>query len=151
RALPIITAWWAANKNEPNVHRAVEPFTAPVDITLRNPPRIANEAVNAAISIGYYNAAGIPDANGNPWSTRSPGILDQSAIAAGGLFIQGKPCLELKYDVFVTPHNSGFAYSLTDPTNLGTRTYSQLDTFVNQGGGWVALCHSILSNENAIA
>ena len=51
----------------------------------------------------------------------------------------------------MTPHNSGYAYSLTDPTNLGTRTYSQLDTFVQQGGGWTALCHSILSNENNIA
>ena len=49
------------------------------------------------------------------------------------------------------PHNSGYAYSLTDPTNLGTRTYAQLDTFVNQGGGWTALCHSISSNENYIA
>src|SRR6185436_15182313 len=52
---------------------------------------------------------------------------------------------------FVTPHNSGYSYSLTDPANIGTRTYAQLDTFVNQGGGWTALCHSILSNENNIA
>src|SRR5947199_1773448 len=53
--------------------------------------------------------------------------------------------------IFVTPHNSGYTYSLSDPTNLGTKTYAQLDTFVHDGGGWTALCHSILSNENAIA
>ena len=51
----------------------------------------------------------------------------------------------------LTPHNTGYSYSLTDPTNLGTKTYAALDTFVQQGGGWTALCHSILSNENNIA
>ena len=115
-----------------------------MDVTLRSAPRIANEAINAGISIAYYNAAGIPDPNGNPWSTASPNILDEAEIAAGGLFEQGTTCPQRKYDIFVTPHNSGYAYSLTDPTNLGTRTYAQLDTFVQDGGGWTALCHSIL-------
>ena len=149
-ALPIITAWWAANGNLPNVHEALASFSADVNIILRSPPRIANESINAGISIGYFNTAGIPDLNGNPWSTSSPNILDEAEIAAGGLFAQGSVCLQRKYDVFVTPHNSGYAYSLSDPTNLGTKTYSQLDTFVHQGGGWTALCHSVLSNENFI-
>jgi len=143
-ALPIIQAWWAANNNQPNVHQAGTAFSANINITLRSAPRIANEAINAGISIGYYNAAGIPDSNGNPWSTTSPNILNETQIANGGLFAQGSVCLQRKYDVFVTPHNSGYSYSLTDPTNLGTKTYSQLDTFVNQGGGWTALCHSVL-------
>ena len=68
-ALPIITAWWAANGNQPNVHEALAGFNANVNVTLRSAPRIANEAINAGISIAYYNAAGIPDLNGNPWST----------------------------------------------------------------------------------
>ena len=124
RALPIITAWWAANGNQPNVHEALAGFNANVDVTLRSAPRIANEAINAGISIAYYNAAGIPDLNGNPWSTTSPNILDETEIAAGGLFEQGTTCPQRKFDIFVTPHNSGYAYSLTDPTNLGTRTYA---------------------------
>ena len=151
RALPIISAWWAANGNQPNVHEALTGFNADVDVTMRSAPRIANEAINAGISIAYYNAAGIPDLNGNPWSTTSPNILDEAEIAAGGLFVQGTTCPQRKFDTFVTPHNSGYAYSLTDPTNLGTRTYAQLDSFVQDGGGWTALCHSILSNENNIS
>src|SRR5262249_37231180 len=119
-AQPIIAAWWAANGNQPNVHQALAGVTAGVDVTLRSAPRIANEAINAGISIAYYNAAGIPDSNGNPWSTSSPNVLTQAQIAAGGLFLQGSPCLQRKYDIFVTPHNSGYSYSLTDPTNLGT-------------------------------
>ena len=149
-ALPIINAWWAANVNLPVVHKATASFTANVDIVLKSPPRIANELTNAGISIGYYNTAGIPDANGAIWTTSSPGVLDETAIANGGLFLTGSACLQRKYDIFVTPHNGGYSYSLTDPTNLGTKAYSQLDTFVQQGGGWTALCHSILSNENNI-
>ena len=151
RALPIITAWWAANGNQPNVHEALTGFDANVDVTMRSAPRIANEAINAGISIAYYNAAGIPDLNGNPWSTSSPNILDEAEIAAGGLFVPGTTCPQRRFDTFVTPHNSGYAYSLTDPTNIGTRTYAQLDAFVQDGGGWTALCHSILSNENNIS
>jgi len=149
-AKPIITAWWASYGNQPNVHEAQANFSAPIDITLRSAPRIANEATNAGIAIAYYNAAGIPDLNGNTWTSTSPNILDQTKIANGGLFQQGA-CSERKFDIFVTPHNSGYSYSLLDPNNSGTKTYAQLDYFVNQGGGWTALCHSILSNENAIA
>lgn len=150
KAKALITAWWSQNSNLPNVHEANSSFTAPAPVILRSPPRIANEAINSGISIAYYNAAGIPDMNGNAWTSNSPNILDQSEIAGGALFTEGE-CLKKNYDIFVTPHNNGYAYSLTDPSNLGTRTYRELDTFVNQGGGWTALCHSILSNENAFA
>jgi uncharacterized repeat protein (TIGR01451 family) len=150
QATPLIQAWWAKYANQPVVHTATAPFTANVDIVLKSPPRIANEAINAGISIAYYNAAGIPDLNGNPWSTTSPNILDQTEIANGALFSSGA-CSSRNFDVFVTPHNGGYSYSLTDPTNLGTRAYAQLDYFVQQGGGWIALCDSIVSNENAIA
>ena len=44
-------------------------FSADVNVTLRSAPRIANEAINAGITIAYFNAAGIPDLNGKPWST----------------------------------------------------------------------------------
>ena len=150
-ALPIISAWWAANGNQPNVHEALAGFSADINVTLRSAPRIAQEAINSGITIAYFNAAGIPDLNGRPWSSTSPNVLTQAQIAAGGLFSQGSVCLQRKFDVFVTPHNSGYSYSLSDPNNLGTRTYAQLDSFVHQGGGWTALCHSILSNENAMA
>ncbi|HVA30485.1 MAG TPA: DUF11 domain-containing protein [Gaiellaceae bacterium] len=149
-ALPLIQSWWAANGNQPNVHEALTGFGADVNVTLRSAPRIANEEVNASIAIAYYNAAGIPDSAGNEWTKNSPSILDETAIANGGLFTQGSVCLQRKFDTFVTPHNGGYSYSLSDPSSLGTRAYAQLDTFVNQGGGWTALCHSILSNENAI-
>ena len=148
-ASPLITAWWAANSNYPNVHKSTVDFSATIDIVLRSAPRIANETTNSGISIAYYNAAGIPDGNGNAWSSTSPGILTEAQIAAGGLFQTGA-CLTRKYDIFVTPHNSGYTYSLTNPADLGTQTYAQLDTFVHEGGGWTALCHSILSNENNI-
>jgi uncharacterized repeat protein (TIGR01451 family) len=150
-ALPIITAWWAANSNQPNVHEALAPFTADVNVTLRSPPRIAEDSVNAGIAIGYFNAAGIPDSTGKPWTTSSPGIFTEAQLAAGGLFTTSTACPQRKYDVYVTPHNGGYSYSLSDPTNLGTKAYSQLDKFVQQGGGWTATCHSILSNENAMA
>jgi uncharacterized repeat protein (TIGR01451 family) len=149
-ATPLIQAWWAKYANQPTVHVATNPFNANVDIVLRSPPRIANELANAGIAIAYYNAAGIPDLNGDPWTTSSPNILDGTEIANGALFTRGA-CSVRNFDIFVTPHNSGYYYSLTDPTNLGTRTYAQLDYFVQQGGGWMALCHSIVSNENAIA
>jgi hypothetical protein len=107
-ANPIITAWWAANANQPNIHVVGSTTTANVDVVLRSAPRIANELTNANISIAYYNAAGIPDLNGNPWSTSSPNILNQTQIANGGLFSTGS-CLKRQFDIFVTPHNSGYS------------------------------------------
>jgi uncharacterized repeat protein (TIGR01451 family) len=150
KAIPIIELWWARHNNQPIVHQATASFSANVDIILRSPPRIANEETNAGIAINYYNVAGIPDLNGKPWTKDSPNILSQVEIANGGLFTRGA-CSQRNFDVFVTPHNGGYSYSLTDSANLGTRTYAELDYFVHQGGGWIALCHSILSNENAIA
>ncbi len=149
-AKALITAWWAQNSNLPNVHEANSAFTADSPVILRSPPRIAQDEANAGITIDYYNAAGIPDSNGNVWTTDSPGVLDEAEIANGDLFTQGA-CLEKRFDTYVTPHNGGFGYSLTDTANLGTRAYAQLDTFVHQGGGWTALCASIENNENAIA
>ena len=134
----VITAWWAANGNQPNVHRATASFSTNVDMVLRNAPRIAAEAVNGTIAINYFNAAGIPDDNGNVWTTSSPNILAGSGTAsnpiANGALFQGSDCSVKKYDVFVTPHNTGYPYSLTDPANWGTRTYAALDNFVYQGG-----------------
>ena len=61
-AQPIITAWWAANANQPNVHKVTAgSVTANVDLILRSAPRIAIESINAGIAIAYFNAAGIPD------------------------------------------------------------------------------------------
>lgn len=150
RAIPIIQAWWGRYSNLPVVHEATASFVANVDIVMRRAPRIANELTNSGISMAYYNAAGIPDDNGRPWSSASPNLFSQTRIANGELFFDG-PCSPLRYDIFVTPHNGGYAYSLTDPTNLGTRTYAELDFFTHQGGGWIACCHSIISNEAAIS
>ncbi len=150
RALPLIQAWWAKYPGLPVVHTATDSFTANIDAVLRRAPRIANELTNSGVSMAYYNIAGIPDSNGKVWTSASPNVLDQTEIAAGALFDDG-PCSPRKYDIFVTPHNGGYAYSLTDPTNLGTRTYAELDYFNHQGGGWIACCHSLLSNEDAIS
>ena len=78
-----------ATATSPTCTRRGAGFSANVDIVLRSAPRIANEAINAGITIAYYNAAGIPDLNGNPWSTSSPNILDETEIANGGLFTAG--------------------------------------------------------------
>ena len=148
-ALPVIQAWWLKFPGLPVVHQATADFIANVDMVLKSAPRIANEETNSGISIAYYNAAGIPDDNGEVWSGDSPNVLDETEIANGALF-EGSGCSRRNYDIFVTPHNGGYEYSLTDPTDLGTRTYAQLDYFLHQGGGWLALCHSIVSNERAI-
>ncbi|MCX6245970.1 MAG: hypothetical protein NTU98_14850 [Bacteroidetes bacterium] len=151
QATTLINAWWSKTGNLPNVRAATAPagFTATVNIILKSAPRIANESINAGVTIAYYNAAGIPDLNGNQWTTSSPNILTETMIANGALSTNGN-CSVRYFDIFVTPHNGGYSYSLTDPTNLGTRTYAALDFFVQKGGGWMALCHSVLSNENAI-
>jgi uncharacterized repeat protein (TIGR01451 family) len=150
-ALPIIQAWWLANANQPNVHTATAGFSADIDIVLNRAPRIALEQTNSGIAMAYFAAAGIPDDNGAAWSSTSPNIFDEARIASGALLDPGGGCPRTKWDVFVTPHNGGYGYSLTDPTNLGTRTYAELDKFVFYGGGWIAMCHSILSNENAVS
>ena len=127
-------------------------FNANVNVTLRTAPRIANEASNADISIAYYNAAGIPDLNGNPWTTISPNILSGAQIAAGGLFTQGSTCPQRKFDVFVTPAQRAATRTRSPTRRIWARgRTAQLDTFVQQGGGWTATCHSIVSNENDIA
>ncbi len=74
-ALPLIQAWWSSNGTVPNVHQALATFSANVNITLRSAPRIADEATNASIAIGYYNAAGIPDLNGNSHGVQLPPIF----------------------------------------------------------------------------
>ncbi len=147
QATSIIQTWWGANANLPVVHKATAAFTANTDTTLKSAPRIAEDVENAKIAYGYFNAAGIPDMNGNIWTDKSPNILTETQIANGALFQSGL-CSERNYDIFVTPHNGGYTYSKTDPNNLGTRYYAALDYFNYQGGGWTALCHSILSNEN---
>ena len=125
------------------------------DVTLRSAPRIANEAINAGISIAYYNAAGIPDSNGNPWSrhlVRTSSTRRRSPTAA--LFDAGHaPACSGKFDIFVTPHNGGYSYSLTDPTEprhedvRAARIRS-----CSRAGGWTALCATrSSSNENNIA
>jgi uncharacterized repeat protein (TIGR01451 family) len=152
-ARTLITAWWAANANQPNVHvaNAVGGFTANVPVTLIRAPKIAQEAINASISMDYFNAAGIPDSAGNAWTTASPDIFNFTRIANGELATVNQ-CRRTAYDVYVTPHNDGFTgYSLTDPNDPETKAYAQLMEFVRLGGGWTALCHSILSNEDYIA
>lgn len=160
-ALPLIMAWWLANGNQPVVHQATSPFIANVDLILNKAPIIAIDDENNAIAIDYMMAAQIPDANGNynwPYTNgmgtaSNPSVLNQANIVAGQLFDTTAGCPQLAYTVFITPHNGGFSpnYSLTNPANVSTIAYAQLDNFVYYGGGWVATCHSILSMENAMA
>ena len=60
------------------MHEATAGFNAEVRSRSTQRPRIANEAINGGITIAYYNAAGIPDGNGNPWSLTSPNILTET-------------------------------------------------------------------------
>ena len=153
----LITAWWAGHSNQPTVHQATSNFTAEVDIVLNRAPVIAIEDVNQNIAESYMTAAGIPASVGSPpyaygWSVISEGTASTpSTIAGGGLFQSGNVCQQRIFDVYVTPHNSGFSYSLTSPTNTGTITYSQLDNFVYLGGGWIALCYSLQTNEDSMS
>jgi hypothetical protein len=52
-----------------------------------------------------------------------------------------------------TKRNFRFGYALVGAIALGGTAASAAEqiTFVSQGGGWTDMCHSILSNENAIA
>ncbi|MBI5479932.1 MAG: DUF11 domain-containing protein [Deltaproteobacteria bacterium] len=83
-AKSVITAWWASNANQPVVHRATAAFTAPINRTMTAAPKIAVfDDGNANIAIGYLNAAGIPDSNGNPWPAASPDLLNLEEVAGG--------------------------------------------------------------------
>jgi uncharacterized repeat protein (TIGR01451 family) len=151
-ARTLINSWWAANANQPNVHvaNADGGFTANVPVTLIRAPKIAQEEVNAGITMAYFNAAGIPDSNGLAWDSDSADIFDFTRIANGDL-VTVNQCQRSAYDVYVTPHNTGFDYSTTDPNDPGTRAYAQLMEFVRLGGGWTATCHSIESMEDNLA
>lgn len=155
KAINIINAWWAGGAgqspivNQPVVIQATSTFIAPVDIVLNTAPIIAIEEINEDIAISYMTAAGIPASTGSPPFTSGWSLIDEADIAAGGLFQSGNICEQRIYDVYVTPHNPGFPYSLTDPTNTGTMAYSQLDNFVYLGGGWIALCFSLQTNEDS--
>ena len=162
RAISVINAWWVGGGgtspvvNQPVVIQATSSFTANVDIVLNKAPVIAIEEINQAIAESYMTAAGIPKSTGSPpfpsgWTLINEGATNiPGSIAGGGLFQSGNICQQRIFDVYVTPHNPGFAYSLTDPTNVGTITYAQLDNFVYLGGGWIALCYSLQTNEDSM-
>ena len=164
-ATSVINAWWAGGAghspivNQPVVIKATSSFTATVNIVLNKAPVIAIEDVTPyeTIAEGYMTTAGIPQSTGSPpyasgWSFIGEGTPSTpGSIAGGGLFQTGNVCQQRIFDVYVTPHNTGFAYSLTDPTNTGTITYAQLDNFVYLGGGWIASCFSLQTNEDSMA
>ena len=113
------------------------PFTAGIYIVLRSPPRIASDAINVSLAISYYNAAKIPDSLGNPWSTTSPDILDETEVAAGMLFSGSVR----KYDIFVAPHTS--TIYVDDPA-----FQTQMNNFLQRGGHLLANCAAIEAFEN---
>lgn len=141
QALPIVTAWQAANPNT-KVHRATAAFTAPIASTMSRAPRIAIEDNNSSIMIGYLNAAKIPDSNGNTWSSASPGVLTNTEVTNGAFFGFNKtdPCRKLVFDIYLSPHTSDGDWT---PTNC-----AELNLFLRTGGFLHATCHSIGSIEN---
>lgn len=141
QALPIVTAWQAANPNT-KVHRATATFTAPIASSMSRTPRIAVEENNASIMLGYLNAAKIPDSLGNTWTNASPGVLSNTEVTNGAFFGFNKtdPCRRLVYDIFLSPHTSDGDWT---PTNC-----AELDLFLRTGGFMHATCHSIGSFEN---
>ena len=82
RALSLVNAWNAGQKNVVNVHEATAAFTATVDRFLVNAPNIGvNADGNEGIAYGYMNAAGIPDSLGKAWSGISPDVMTPAAVA----------------------------------------------------------------------
>ena len=165
-AQPIINAWWAANANQPGDardHGAARSPRTSISI-LRSAPRIALEAINAGIAIAYFNAAGIPDGRGAAWSALSPNILNDGLIGCNNSSAATCPTRRRRQRAVsgAAPAARGSTTSSSRrttaaipirrpiPPNVGTQAYAELDNFVAQGGGWIALCHSILSNENNI-
>ena len=81
-ALPIINTWFA-DRTVPGtvVHSVSGAFTADIAKTLTVAPRIALLKDGfEAVAIDDFNAAGIPDASGAPWSFTSLDVLSENKI-----------------------------------------------------------------------
>jgi uncharacterized repeat protein (TIGR01451 family) len=79
-ALPLINAWLAEDC-ETVVHEAVAPFTAEGTRVMTSAPRLAVARDRyQSIAFANFNAAGIPDSTGAPWSEASPDLLSQTAL-----------------------------------------------------------------------
>ncbi len=79
-----------------------------------------------------------------------------------GAFFQGNLCTRRQYDIFVTPHSEGYgvdvdfidstgARETTELNDFGNNAYAELDWFIQQGGGWTVMCHSIEIMDAAFA
>lgn len=79
-AQPIIDAW-LQDDCVTAVHEATEPFSAEPTRLLVSAPRLA-VALDRYQSIAFknFNAAGIPDSQGQPWGAASPDLLDESEL-----------------------------------------------------------------------
>ena len=134
QALPIINAWWAANGNQPNVHEAhggLHRQRRRRRCAARRGSRTRRSTPASRPPTTTRRASPTRTAIRGRAPRRTSSTRRRSRTAASST--RARPARSAKYDIFVTPHNSGYSYSLTDPTNLGTRTYAQLDTFVHAG------------------
>jgi len=78
-AMQVLGAWRMDHTDAPAVHAVTGAFSAHVARTLSAAPRIAVlKDGNEAIATGAFNAAGIPDPDGRPWSPGLPGSAIQS-------------------------------------------------------------------------
>jgi hypothetical protein len=154
----IITAWRNANGGNPAL--AIHETTAAFTVS-RYPDGAAKPAADRARADQRRHRHRVFQRRRHSrrqrraWTALSPNVLSEARIAGcpsgacstatvgDGALFSGGACTTRKYDVFVTPHNSGYAYSLSNTLDLGTQTYAELDYFVGQGGGWIATCHSI--------
>jgi uncharacterized repeat protein (TIGR01451 family) len=81
-ALPIVNAWLASDAVTVVHTVAAGTFTADVARTLTAAPRIAVlQDGFEQISIGDFNAAGIPDSTGAAWTAASPDVLSEATVA----------------------------------------------------------------------
>jgi hypothetical protein len=79
-ALPLVTAWLADGVTV--VHSVTGTFTADIAKTLTAAPRVALlQDGFEQIAIADFNAAGIPDSTGAPWSVASADVLSEAAVA----------------------------------------------------------------------
>jgi len=81
-ALPIVNAWLASDTVTVVHTLSAGTFTADIAKTLTAAPRIAVfQDGFEAISIADFNAAGIPDSTGAPWTATSTDVLSEAVVA----------------------------------------------------------------------
>ncbi len=146
-ALPIVDAWLASDAVTVVHDVTAGTFMAPVSRHLIHAPSIAVFGdASEAVSLGYLNVAGIPDANGSAWSSASPGVLSEAQVAGPTTTDHADGALNAanaSFCVFLTVH-SGPATAATPEVAAEIRTWLATPTHAA-----VVQCLGVGTLENA--